>query len=88
MPGLVRTSEPSSSLMMSPVPVMRPENVAAWTTLEEWVALANQKRTPPLRVMGPASSIPKPWLFVTSTFWPAKVTGVVIAMVLLVARTG
>ena len=32
--------------------------------------------------------MPKPWLLVTSTFWPEKVIGEVIAIVLLVARTG
>ena len=40
LPGLESTNEPLPSLMMSPAPVMRPENVPAWTTLEEWVALA------------------------------------------------
>ena len=40
LPGLVSTREPLPSLTMSPVPVMRPENTPAWTTFEEWVALA------------------------------------------------
>ena len=88
LPGLVRTKEPLPSLMRSPAPEMRPESVRPWTVLEEWVAVATERRAPPARVIGPANSSPKVLSFATAIDCPAKVIGVVRAIVLLVARIG
>ena len=88
LPGLVRTKEPVPSLMRSPAPEMRPESVRPWTVLEEWVAVATERRAPPARVIGPANSSPKVLSFATAIDCPAKVIGVVRAIVLLVARIG
>ena len=87
--GLVRTRVPVPSLMMSPEPAMAPEIVRPCTLLEACVSVEMEKRTPPFSVTAPANSRPRPpWLAALSRamFWPAKVIGVVSAIVLLAAR--